>query len=58
MAAGRTNAEIAQALQISLNTVKTHVLHLFRKLDAPDRAAAVARAAALGLLGVARSGEG
>jgi DNA-binding CsgD family transcriptional regulator len=35
---------------VSLNTVKTHVLHVLRKLEAPDRAAAVAHAAALGLL--------
>jgi DNA-binding NarL/FixJ family response regulator len=50
MAAGQSNTQIARALQVSLNTVKTHVLHILRKLDAPDRAAAVARAAGLGLL--------
>jgi DNA-binding NarL/FixJ family response regulator len=50
MAAGQSNTQIAQTLQVSLNTVKTHVLHVLRKLDAPDRAAAVAHAAALGLL--------
>lgn len=50
MAAGQTNAQIARTLQVSVNTAKTHVLRILRKLDAPDRAAAVARAAALGLL--------
>ena len=50
MAAGRSNAAIARALQVSLNTVKTHVQHIVRKLGAPDRAGAVGRAAGLGLL--------
>jgi DNA-binding NarL/FixJ family response regulator len=50
MAAGQSNAGIAYALSVSLNTAKTHVQHLLRKLDAVDRASAVARAAALGLL--------
>ncbi|MBV9355318.1 MAG: response regulator transcription factor [Chloroflexi bacterium] len=52
MAQGQTNAAIGHRLHLSVNTVKTHVQHLLRKLDAPDRAAAVARAAALGLLAV------
>lgn len=51
MAEGRSNAEIAHGLSVSLNTAKTHVQHVLRKLDAVDRASAVARAAALGLLG-------
>lgn len=50
MAAGRTNEAIGQHLRITLNTVKTHVAHILRKLDAADRAQAVGRAAALGLL--------
>jgi DNA-binding NarL/FixJ family response regulator len=52
MAQGQTNAAIGHRLHLSVNTVKTHVQHLLLKLDAPDRAAAVARAAALGLLSV------
>jgi DNA-binding NarL/FixJ family response regulator len=38
---GRTNAEIAQDLFVSEGTVKTHVNHLFTKLDLRDRAAAI-----------------
>jgi DNA-binding NarL/FixJ family response regulator len=51
LAAGHGNAEIARTLCVSINTVKTHVQHIVRKLDAADRTSAVARAAALGLLG-------
>jgi LuxR family transcriptional regulator, maltose regulon positive regulatory protein len=43
-------AEIGEELYISRNTVKTHVRGIYRKLDADGRAAAVARAKALGLL--------
>ena len=50
MAAGQSNAHIARTLSISLNTVKSHVQHIVRKLQAADRASAVARAAGLGLL--------
>jgi DNA-binding NarL/FixJ family response regulator len=41
IATGRTNAEIAEKLFIGEGTVKTHVNHLFMKLDLRDRAAAV-----------------
>jgi DNA-binding CsgD family transcriptional regulator len=43
MATGRTNAQIAQTLHISEGTVKTHVKSVLRKLDAANRADAVAR---------------
>jgi LuxR family transcriptional regulator, maltose regulon positive regulatory protein len=43
-------AGIGEELYISRNTVKTHVRGIYRKLDADTRAAAVARARALGLL--------
>jgi LuxR family transcriptional regulator, maltose regulon positive regulatory protein len=42
--------EIADELYLSLNTVKTHQRHLYRKLDARTRTQAVDRARALGLL--------
>lgn len=42
MASGKTNAEIGRELYLSEDTVKTHARRLFRKLDAADRAQAVA----------------
>jgi len=47
--AGRSNTEIAEALVISMATVKTHVRHIFAKLDLRDRAQAVVRAHEAGL---------
>lgn len=44
MALGRTNGEIAEELFIAERTVKTHVGHLFTKLEVRDRVAAVLRA--------------
>lgn len=45
-----SNAEIADELVVSVNTVKAHLKSLYRKLDVPTRRAAVARGRALGLL--------
>ncbi len=42
MSRGRSNAEIGRELYLSEDTVKTHARRLFRKLDAADRAQAVA----------------
>lgn len=50
VAAGKTNREAAAALFVSETTVKTHLLHLYAKLDVRDRAAAVDAAHRLGLL--------
>jgi DNA-binding NarL/FixJ family response regulator len=50
VARGTTNRQIAAALFISEATVKTHLLHLYGKLDVNDRAAAVAAAFERGLL--------
>ena len=47
--AGRSNAEIAGDLFISMATVKTHVRHVFAKLDLRDRAQAVVVARDAGL---------
>ena len=44
VAAGDTNRVVAQKLFISEATVKTHLLHLYDKLGARDRASAVATA--------------
>jgi len=50
VARGTTNREIAAELFISEATVKTHLLHVYEKLEASDRASAVARGFELGLL--------
>jgi two-component system NarL family response regulator len=49
LAQGMPNAEIATALVISENTIKTHVKNILGKLQASSRREAVARAARLGL---------
>ena len=50
VAEGRSNPEIARALFIGDATVKTHLLHVFEKLEVNDRTRAVTRAMELGLL--------
>jgi LuxR family transcriptional regulator, maltose regulon positive regulatory protein len=51
IAQGRSNKEIARILSITPETVKTHVKHIFNKLDVEKRAQAVSRAQSLGLVG-------
>jgi LuxR family maltose regulon positive regulatory protein len=50
VAEGFSNQQIAQKLTISLNTAKTHVAHVFGKLNAKDRLQAVNRARELKLI--------
>jgi DNA-binding NarL/FixJ family response regulator len=49
IAAGLTNGAIAGRLIVGEETVKSHVRAVYRKLEVPDRAAAVARALREGL---------
>ena len=50
LAQGRSNKEIAKQLDVSPNTVKTHVASLFEKLEAKRRTEAISRARELGIL--------
>jgi two-component system, NarL family, response regulator DegU len=47
---GQTTMQIAARLFISENTVKTHVRHIFEKLEVSTRAEAVGKAMQLGLI--------
>ncbi|WP_030454714.1 response regulator [Herbidospora cretacea] len=49
LANGKTNAEIARTLFLSLKTVKNHLTSVFAKLQVADRAQAVVRARQAGL---------
>jgi DNA-binding CsgD family transcriptional regulator len=50
LAKGKSNREIAVALNVSAGTVKTHVEHIIAKLGVADRTQAALRAIALGLI--------
>jgi DNA-binding CsgD family transcriptional regulator len=51
LAAGLSNKEIARRLEVSPNTVKTHLARLYEKLGAVRRTDAVQRARALRIIG-------
>lgn len=50
VAAGRSNSEVADALFVSETTVKSHLAHIFSKLDVSSRTAAVSAARRKGIL--------
>jgi DNA-binding NarL/FixJ family response regulator len=50
LASGRTNAEVARNLFVSVGTVKSHTGNIYRKLEARNRAEALTRARDLNLL--------
>jgi LuxR family maltose regulon positive regulatory protein len=50
LAERQTNAEIAWAITVSVNTVKTHLRHIYEKLGVHDRRTAVIKANELNLL--------
>jgi LuxR family maltose regulon positive regulatory protein len=45
-----TNGELARRCYVSVNTLKTHMAHIYRKLGVSGRSAAIARARELGLI--------
>jgi ATP/maltotriose-dependent transcriptional regulator MalT len=47
---GRSNAEIARDLFVEPSTVKTHLIHLYRKLSVSSRTQAINRARILRLI--------
>jgi DNA-binding NarL/FixJ family response regulator len=47
---GQSPPEIARILTVSPGTVKTHFQHIYKKLDAHDRASAVAQCLRGGLI--------
>lgn len=52
VAKGHSNKEIAARMHISQATVKTHLIHIFRKLDVNDRTAAVTVALERGIISI------
>ncbi|WP_405539526.1 response regulator transcription factor [Streptomyces sp. NBC_00075] len=50
VAQGQSNKQIARALRLSEATVKTHLLHIYAKLDVGDRTAAVTAALGRGII--------
>lgn len=50
---GLSNKQISRQLHISQATVKTHLIHIFKKLDVDDRTAAVTVALKEGILALA-----
>jgi len=57
-AQGKTNREIAQALQISIGTVKTYLRRLYAKLGVASRAEAARRFGEMSTKGDLTAGKG
>ncbi len=45
-----TNTELADQFYVSVNTIKTHMAHIYRKLGAANRNSAISRAREIGIL--------
>jgi len=50
LAGGATNREIASTLSVTIATVKSHLVHVYAKLEVRNRQEALSRAVGLGLL--------
>lgn len=50
VARGESNAEIAASLFVSTSTIKTHLVHLYQKLEVSRRTQAVQKARALSVI--------
>jgi len=50
LAAGKSNKEISSSLNVSPNTVKTHVSRLYEKLEVSRRTEAILKARELGMI--------
>ena len=57
IASGETNRQIAQALHLSLSTVKRHLEHILSKMKVSDRTQAAVKAIEMGLLASPPPGE-
>ena len=57
-AAGKTDADIAQIVRISVPTVRFHITNAWKKLDVVGRSQAIYRATTLGYLGGTHSAQG
>ena len=45
-----TNTELAEHFYVSVNTIKTHMAHIYRKLEVANRNGAITRAREIGVL--------
>lgn len=50
LASGRSNKELARSLEVSPNTIKTHVARIFEKLEVQKRIAAIEKARMLRII--------